>query len=76
MCGLPLCLVPTELTRYLDLSNIPEGFDGGEFVKTATCERCSLVRKCYGIRRGYRELHGDSELRAVGSDRPAVAQTA
>jgi molybdenum cofactor biosynthesis enzyme MoaA len=71
MCGLPLCLVPTELTRYLDLSNIPEGFDGGEFVKTATCERCALVRKCYGIRRGYRELHGDSELRAVGADRPA-----
>ena len=62
MCGLPLCLVPAELNRYYDFSDIPEGFDGGEFVKGAPCERCSLSAKCYGLRRGYRDLYGDSEL--------------
>jgi MoaA/NifB/PqqE/SkfB family radical SAM enzyme len=62
MCGLPLCLVPAELNRYYDFGDIPEGFDGGEFVKPAACERCSLTSKCYGLRRGYRDLYGDAEL--------------
>jgi MoaA/NifB/PqqE/SkfB family radical SAM enzyme len=67
MCGLPLCLVPTSLARYLDFTNIPEGYDGGEFVKTETCRRCALEQKCYGLRRGYRDLHGEGELRAVSA---------
>lgn len=68
MCGIPLCLVPTSLARYFAMSDIPEGFDGGEFVKTAACQECSLKNKCYGLRRGYLDLHGDDELRAVKAD--------
>jgi pyruvate-formate lyase-activating enzyme len=65
MCGLPLCLVPSRLERYFASSDIPEGFDGGEFVKVDACTRCALQRKCFGLRRGYLELHGDGELRPV-----------
>ncbi|MCC6646672.1 MAG: radical SAM protein [Polyangiaceae bacterium] len=65
MCGLPLCLLPTSLAGYASLTDIPEGYDGGEFVRTAACERCALVGKCYGLRRGYLALHGDAELRPV-----------
>lgn len=65
MCGIPLCLVPMELTAYHALSDIPEGFDRGEFVKTAACSECALRNKCYGLRRGYLALHGDGELRPV-----------
>jgi hypothetical protein len=65
MCGIPLCLVPMELSPYFALSDIPEGFDRGEFVKTAACEACGLRNKCYGLRRGYLALHGDGELRPV-----------
>jgi MoaA/NifB/PqqE/SkfB family radical SAM enzyme len=65
MCGIPLCLVPTELSSYFELSDIPEGFDRGEFVKTPACQACELRTKCYGLRRGYLALHGDDELRPV-----------
>ncbi|HEY1691394.1 MAG TPA: radical SAM protein [Polyangiaceae bacterium] len=67
MCGLPLCLVPGGV-RALALTDIPEGFDKGEFLKTDECARCSLEPRCYGIRRGYAEIHGTSELRAVAPD--------
>jgi MoaA/NifB/PqqE/SkfB family radical SAM enzyme len=79
MCGIPLCLVPTELSAYFDLSDIPEGFDRGEFVKTPACQSCDLRTKCYGLRRGYLALHGDAELRPVhaeGSDASEGAQPA
>jgi MoaA/NifB/PqqE/SkfB family radical SAM enzyme len=65
MCGIPLCLVPTELSAYFELDDIPPGFDRGEFVKTAACQECELRNKCYGLRRGYLALHGDDELRPV-----------
>jgi molybdenum cofactor biosynthesis enzyme MoaA len=67
MCGLPLCLVPAELNRFFSIADVPEGFDEGEFVKTETCRRCALQTKCYGLRRGYRELHGETELKAVAA---------
>jgi MoaA/NifB/PqqE/SkfB family radical SAM enzyme len=64
MCGLPLCLVPAG--RFADeLAEIPPGFDGGEFLKTDACRRCGLESRCYGVRRGYAELHGTDELRPV-----------
>jgi sulfatase maturation enzyme AslB (radical SAM superfamily) len=63
MCGLPLCLVPGGV-RELALTEIPPGFDKGEFVKTEECSACSLERRCWGLRRGYAEIHGTSELRA------------
>lgn len=65
MCGIPLCLVPSSLDAYARLADIPPGFDRGEFVKTETCQSCSLETACYGLRRGYLELHGGGELRAV-----------
>jgi uncharacterized radical SAM superfamily Fe-S cluster-containing enzyme len=76
MCGIPLCLVPAEISHYFDLADIPEGFDGGEFVKTSACMQCDLRNKCYGLRRGYLELHGDSELRPVHAGVPGSASAA
>ncbi|HEY8087759.1 MAG TPA: radical SAM protein [Polyangiaceae bacterium] len=63
MCGLPLCLVPGGAAA-LALPEIPEGFDKGEFLKTDECARCALAPRCYGLRRGYAEIHGTGELRA------------
>ena len=65
MCGIPLCLVPAELARFAAIEEIPEGFDRGEFVVTAACQRCTLRGRCFGLRRGYAELYGDEELAAV-----------
>lgn len=65
MCGIPLCLVPASFEPYFDMSLIPEGFDGGEFIRAEACEGCALDRRCYGIRRGYAELYGADELRTV-----------
>ncbi len=64
MCGLPLCLVP-EAIEGLALTVIPEGFDRGEFVKAEACRGCRYETRCFGIRRGYVELYGTSELRTV-----------
>ena len=63
MCGLPLCLVPPGERDFV-LTEIPEGFDKGEFLKTDECARCALASRCYGLRRGYAEIHGTGELRA------------
>ena len=68
MCGVPLCLVPEELSRSADLATIPEGFDRGEFVATDACQRCDLLGRCFGLRRGYLELFGSDELRPVTAD--------
>jgi MoaA/NifB/PqqE/SkfB family radical SAM enzyme len=65
MCGVPLCLVPIDLARYFTMEMIPEGFDGGEFTRPPACSSCALNNRCYGLRRGYAELYGADELRAV-----------
>jgi MoaA/NifB/PqqE/SkfB family radical SAM enzyme len=65
MCGIPLCLVPDSMEPFYDKHQIPDGFDQGEFLKPAACARCDLNRQCFGIRRGYAELYGSDELRAV-----------
>jgi hypothetical protein len=64
MCGMPLCLVPGPLDESV-LHDIPPDRGAGEFVKTETCARCRLDRRCYGLRRGYAELHGTDELRPI-----------
>jgi len=64
MCGLPLCLVPGGV-RDLALTELPQGFDQGEFLKTEECGRCSFQSKCWGLRRGYAEIHGTGELHAL-----------
>jgi len=67
MCGIPLCLVPSGAEGFFRAEALPPGFDGGEFVKASACERCALSGRCFGVRRGYAELHGTDELRAVPS---------
>jgi len=67
MCGLPLCLVPDGARAYFALPEIADGADGGEFLKTETCADCALTSRCWGLRRGYAELHGTDELRAVAA---------
>jgi hypothetical protein len=65
MCGLPLCLWPTQLDESLARADIPKGFDGGEFIKTTACESCTAQTKCFGLRRRYAQLHGTQELRPI-----------
>lgn len=65
MCGVPLCLVPSSLERFSSFSELLPGFDRGEFVKAEACQDCALGQRCYGVRRGYVELHGSGELRRV-----------
>jgi MoaA/NifB/PqqE/SkfB family radical SAM enzyme len=77
MCGIPLCLVPRSLAPFFALAELPPnanadadadadtGADGGEFVKPRGCESCVLQSRCFGLRRGYAELHGTAELRPV-----------
>ncbi|MDP1823164.1 MAG: radical SAM protein [Archangium sp.] len=65
MCGVPLCLVPSSLERFSNFSQLLPGFDRGEFVKPEACTGCALGPRCYGVRRGYVELHGAGELRRV-----------
>jgi hypothetical protein len=71
MCGLPLCLVPGDrdalrsLAQLAQLAEIGDGEDGGEFVHPPPCEACVLKRRCFGLRRGYAELHGWRELTPI-----------
>ncbi len=70
MCGLPLCLVPGDL-RDCALVDLPVDLDAGEFLKTDECTRCAVETQCWGLRRGYAEIHGTSELHALRSVQPA-----
>lgn len=63
MCGLPLCLVPVDRDELFALPEVADAND--EFVKTGACAQCSLGSRCYGIRRGYVDLHGADELQAI-----------
>jgi MoaA/NifB/PqqE/SkfB family radical SAM enzyme len=75
MCGLPLCLVPeAERAAFSKLPVVADG-GGGEFVKGAACARCDESYRCYGVRRGYAELYGTEELRALCGDATASAET-
>jgi MoaA/NifB/PqqE/SkfB family radical SAM enzyme len=65
MCGLPLCLVPPSVLERIDAPEIPAGFDRGEFVKANACRSCRLGGRCHGVRRGYADLYGTDELRAL-----------
>lgn len=65
MCGVPLCQLPDVLDPYLALGEIPAGYDRGEFMQADVCASCDLAGRCYGVRRGYADLYGTSELRAI-----------
>jgi MoaA/NifB/PqqE/SkfB family radical SAM enzyme len=69
MCGVPLCIVPDTIRRHLTLAEVPEGVDRGEFIHVEACDRCSERARCFGVRRGYAELHGIDELRPIAAER-------
>jgi MoaA/NifB/PqqE/SkfB family radical SAM enzyme len=62
MCGMPLCLVPSE--KHFAL---PEIEADQEFHHPAPCDGCALRSRCFGVRRGYVELHGFDELQPVAA---------
>ncbi len=68
MCGLPACLVPQAVADFFDLAELPEGYDGGEFVRPPACGTCVLKTRCFGLRRSYAEMYGDEELTPVTAD--------
>ena len=68
MCGLPACLVPEAVADFFDLAEVPEGYDGGEFVRPPACRTCVLKTRCFGLRRSYAEMYGDEELTPVTAD--------
>jgi MoaA/NifB/PqqE/SkfB family radical SAM enzyme len=74
MCGLPLCLVPPAEREAFTTTPVGTDGGGGEFVRGTACATCTEAYRCYGVRRGYAELYGTSELRALdeGSPRPAA----
>ncbi len=63
MCAIPHCLKPDGLESYAGLSPVEAGLERGEFLKPPICADCSQRDQCWGIRRGYVDLHGDAELR-------------
>jgi molybdenum cofactor biosynthesis enzyme MoaA len=65
MCGVPLCLVPQDVSSYFSLAEIPPGTERGAFTKPDPCLSCSLERRCFGLRKSYVELHGASEVRPL-----------
>lgn len=64
MCGFPLCVVPADVRPQV-VAEVPDGYDAGEFVYVEACKGCILRGRCYGVRRGYRALYGEGELRPV-----------
>jgi MoaA/NifB/PqqE/SkfB family radical SAM enzyme len=68
MCGLPLCLIPFGMERYLSLDELPAGVSAEEFVKPEACGDCRLAPRCHGLRRGYADLYGDGELQPVRAE--------
>ena len=62
MCGLPLCLVPESERGELAAVAVSDDTGGGEFVKTEACAGCREQHRCFGVRRGYAEIHGTGEL--------------
>ena len=65
MCGIPLCLVPGDLQRFVPLAAADHGLSQEEFIKPDGCGACVLQTRCFGLRRGYAELYGTEALRPV-----------
>lgn len=75
--GIPFCLLPGHEHRYDDLKTHrfatmveigePDFFpvDDRAKVQPPTCDDCSIRGPCPGLYRGYAEVHGVDELRAV-----------
>ncbi len=66
MCGLPLCLIPEPFDRQqLQLTAVGHDTGEEEFVKSSECMKCTYNDRCWGLRKGYAELHGTDELHAI-----------
>ncbi len=65
MCGLPPCLTPPEVFDVAAIADAPAAYDGGEMVRGLACRQCAARMKCFGVRRGYAEVHGTDELTAL-----------
>jgi MoaA/NifB/PqqE/SkfB family radical SAM enzyme len=77
LCGVPLCLAPGELGRFLELCDIDDELVRDECVRAPACGDCGLAGKCYGVRRSYAELYGLDEVRpraAPAGERPAPGE--
>lgn len=61
MCGVPACFIP-ERHRSRALTRALPTAASGEFVKDPACTRCAADGTCWGLRRGYAELHGTGEV--------------
>jgi len=73
MCGLPLCLVPPEERSQFSTVELASDAGDGEFIKAEECAHCAEAQRCFGVRRGYAELYGTAELRAIVGDPAAPA---
>jgi pyruvate-formate lyase-activating enzyme/SAM-dependent methyltransferase len=80
--GIPFCLLPGHERRYDDLKSHrfatmievgePDFFPVDDLAKVqpeVTCGRCALRGPCPGLYAGYREVHGDEELRQAPEQR-------
>jgi SAM-dependent methyltransferase len=79
--GIPFCLLPGLEDRYDDLRTHrfatmveigePDFFpvDDRAKVQPEECNTCSLRGPCPGLFRGYREVHGEGEIKAVPGPR-------
>jgi MoaA/NifB/PqqE/SkfB family radical SAM enzyme len=76
--GIPFCLLPGHEQRYDDLKTHrfatmievgePDFFPVDDLAKVQPedeCGRCAVRGACPGLYAGYREVHGDGEVRAV-----------
>jgi molybdenum cofactor biosynthesis enzyme MoaA len=66
-CGVPPCFLPRRVRETAFAEDLPpaevRAFEGS-FRKGEGCGGCSFTRRCYGVRAGYAEMYGTSELRA------------
>jgi pyruvate-formate lyase-activating enzyme/SAM-dependent methyltransferase len=77
--GIPFCLLPGHEGRYDDLKTHrfatmieigePDFFpvDDRAKVQPPECDACTLRGPCPGLYAGYREVHGDGEIRPVSN---------
>lgn len=75
--GYPPCMLDGELKYYR--TNLENVFRSGDyekqFYKAKRCETCSFDRYCLGVRRSYRDVYGDTEIRPFTAEIEAPAVT-
>ena len=67
-CGVPACFLPEEVRAAWFVEDLPAeelAAFSGAFRKGEACARCSLNRRCYGLRAAYADTYGVDELRPL-----------